>query len=551
MSARLLAAAVSLTVFPGGELAAAAGDEFLIVDCALPGQVRQLGQKITYLSPRRPVRTTAADCRRRGGEYVIADLAAPALAIEAWREKAASGDVDAMVTTGELLERNARSADDYRQVLRWYRKAVEHGSRRAMVNLGHLYERGLGVDAAPSTAFELYRKAADLPDTIDGARPGPRITIIEPVLAPDTRGLVKVALPGRRTPGEIVGRVSADPGLLTLHVNGVPTDTNASGVFTARLEPDDAQTPIEIVAIDRDGRRSAMTLSLAGNVAPDGVGSGLQAASDGFVSAQTYHALLIGNSAYRHLRDLRTPLADVDALARLLGERYGFETRVLLDATRYDILSALNRLRATLTPEDNLLIYYAGHGELDAANDRGHWLPVDAEPDSTANWLSNVAITDIVNAIRARQVLVVADSCYSGTLTRSSVADLAGGMTAAERATWLRLVAEKRARLVLTSGGVLPVMDSGGGRHSVFARALLETLSANSDVLPGRALYQAVTARVAHLAAGYEFEQVPEFAPLSRAGHEAGDFLLVPVSNGIDGRATGRANAPPSSYAFR
>jgi len=87
-------------------------------------------------------------------------------------------------------------------------------------------------------------------------------------------------------------------------------------------------------------------------------------------------------------------------------------------------------------------------------------------------------------------------------------------------------MATKRSRVVLSSGGVAPVLDLGGGKHSVFARAFAETLEANSEVLPGRSLHQAVAAKVAHAASRFEFEQIPQYAPLSRAGHEAGDFFL-------------------------
>ena len=52
-----------------------AADNLLVVNCLLPGQVRRLGQRTTYVSSRRPVRTTALDCRVRGGEYVVQDRA--------------------------------------------------------------------------------------------------------------------------------------------------------------------------------------------------------------------------------------------------------------------------------------------------------------------------------------------------------------------------------------------------------------------------------------------------------------------------------------------
>ena len=106
---------------------------------------------------------------------------------------------------------------------------------------------------------------------------------------------------------------------------------------------------------------------------------------------------MIGNDSYRHAQvpDLQTARADARELGELLDNRFDFRVTTLLDATRYDVLSALNALRSKLTEEDNLLVFYAGHGELDKANSRGHWLPVDAEPDNTANWISNVDLTDI------------------------------------------------------------------------------------------------------------------------------------------------------------
>jgi len=59
---------------------------------------------------------------------------------------------------------------------------------------------------------------------------------------------------------------------------------------------------------------------------------------------------------------------------------------------------------------------YADHGELEQDSERGYWLPVDAEPISTANWISNLQITDILEAMSAKHVMVIADSCYSGTI---------------------------------------------------------------------------------------------------------------------------------------
>ena len=78
-----------------------------------------------------------------------------------------------------------------------------------------------------------------------------------------------------------------------------------------------------------------------------------------------YHALVIGNSSYSSLPTIDTAANDARAIGTLLKERYGFEVRLMIDATRYDMMSALNELRESMTPEHNLLVYYAGHGRHD------------------------------------------------------------------------------------------------------------------------------------------------------------------------------------------
>jgi hypothetical protein len=95
-------------------------------------------------------------------------------------------------------------------------------------------------------------------------------------------------------------------------------------------------------------------------------------------------------------------------------------------------------------------------------------------------------------------------------------------------------MAEKRSRTVLTSGDLKPVLDSGGGKHSVFAKAFLDVLGGSSDILEGQRAYQEISARVSYAASAVltdagPIEQVPQYAPIKYAGHESGDFLFVPV----------------------
>ena len=47
-----------------------------------------------------------------------------------------------------------------------------------------------------------------------------------------------------------------------------------------------------------------------------------------------YHALVIGNDDYAHLPKLKNAVADAQAVERLLKDSYGFDTTLLLNATR-------------------------------------------------------------------------------------------------------------------------------------------------------------------------------------------------------------------------
>lgn len=246
------------------------------------------------------------------------------------------------------------------------------------------------------------------------------------------------------------------------------------------------------------------------------------------------YALVIGNNAYTDLPPLTTALSDAAAVAEILRSRYHFtDVRLLANATRADILRALNRYRDQLGPKDRLLIYYAGHGYLDREADRGYWLPVDAAEDDDINWISNARITDALRAMLARQVMVVADSCYSGALTRDADIRRASRRSDAGQLTWLAHLASRRGRTALVSGGLEPVLDSGRNGHSVFANAFLDVLRDNDELLEGQALFDRLKRQVAVNA-----DQRPDYGDVRHAHHEGGDFIFVPrVLGALDTRA--------------
>ena len=227
-----------------------------------------------------------------------------------------------------------------------------------------------------------------------------------------------------------------------------------------------------------------------------------------------YYALIIGNDNYTYLPNLKTARNDAKALASLLASEYGFQVTTLLDATRAEIIDNLDALTESLGPEDNLVIYYAGHGWLEEDSSRGYWLAIDAKPNRRTNWVSNATLTDTLSLLRAKHVMVIADSCFSGTLIRGAKIGVRAG-------DYWRRMAKKWTRVAMVSGGLEPVAD-GNGKHSPFAKALLSALRSNASIMDATQLFEKVR-RPVMLAS----QQTPQYSDVRQAGHEGGDFLFV------------------------
>ena len=216
--ASLLASCAAGSSSPGPERESTVlprnSDNLLIVDCLLPAQIRKLGTKITYLAPRRNLKTAAVDCEIRGGEYVAGDRANYATALRVWLEPAQEGEPRAQTYVGEIYEKGLGLEADYETALTWYQRAADQGYAPAQINLGHLYEEGLGVERDLVQALSWYRRASgfeELDFVASGesrefqnlprglALAGPTIQVIDPPLSTtsslsDFRRDVKVKL---------------------------------------------------------------------------------------------------------------------------------------------------------------------------------------------------------------------------------------------------------------------------------------------------------------------------------------------------------------------
>jgi len=503
-------------------------DDFLVVDCLLPGRVKKLGGQLTYMTPRRPVKTTARDCEIRGGEYAAYDRASYATSLQIWMPLAQEGDAKAQTYVGEIYEKGLGIESDPATAAHWYGLAAEQGYAPAQISLGQLYEQGRGVERDPATALLWYRRASGLDQaglefvtaaataSGPGVRvAGPTIQIVEPDV-PLTRGVPPVEIPAGVGVLQVVGRVEAPAGLSSLSLNGESVPVDERGVFRHGVTLGASAARVEVVAVDRLGQRRVRAFQI-GSAADRQAEEARRNADFG-----SFHALVIGIDDYRELPPLQAAVHDAADVAAVLRDEYGYEVTLLENASRYQILYHLNALRESLGPHDNLLIYYAGHGEIDRAK-QGYWQPADAVPGDPASWISNRQIAEILDAMAARHVMVVADSCYAGSLPDSSLAVSPEG--AKDRARWEDEMLARRSRTAMTSGGLAPVLDRQDDANSVFASAMIDVLFENNEVLEGRRFYQEVAARVIARSGSTE---TPRYAPIKYSGHESGDFFLVP-----------------------
>ena len=231
-------------------------------------------------------------------------------------------------------------------------------------------------------------------------------------------------------------------------------------------------------------------------------------------------ALLIGINKYSDKRvpELTGSVLDARAVSAMLETRLGYETTVVEDASREGIIRAFNKLALQAQAHDSVIIYYAGHGEVVAAagTSTGYWLPADVNPDEPASWLSNADIARMVLAIGSRQLLLISDSCYSGTLA-------GGEQVQVDQKTDATELLKRRAAVVMSSGGNEPVADEGREGHSFFAWHLLRALQGLDQWQVGSHVFERVRAAVV----AEKFPQTPQYGASRPAGHQGNtDYLF-------------------------
>ncbi len=227
-----------------------------------------------------------------------------------------------------------------------------------------------------------------------------------------------------------------------------------------------------------------------------------------------FHALLFATQDYldTNVTDLEHPIEDARALQKVLTENYTFDvssTEIVENPTRSEILGKLHEMRR-LGKDDNLLVFFAGHGMKDDDADQGYWWPADARKNNRANWISNSDIRDHIRSIGARHTLLISDACFAGSVL------IRGEAAEEERAAGL--IYGLPSRKAMTSGANETVPDK-----SVFMEYLVKRLEQNQErYLTAERLFSQIKTAVVNNGG-----TTPLHRAINAAGDEGGDFVFV------------------------
>jgi len=233
------------------------------------------------------------------------------------------------------------------------------------------------------------------------------------------------------------------------------------------------------------------------------------------ISSAKYFALVIAVEEYNDpgINDLDHPVNDASKFSELINTEYNFEREnitFLRNPTKAEIFDALLVLRNTITPEDNLLIYYAGHGYWDEEMTTGYWLPKDADPNNPVNWLPNTDLTNYLNVLKSKHTLLIADACFSGGIFKTRAAF--NNVLSVEKLYKLT------SRKAITSGSLKEVPDK-----SVFVEYLIRRLDENKKkYLASEQLYSSLKEAVIN-----NSPNIPRYGTIQNVGDEGGDFIFI------------------------
>ncbi len=233
----------------------------------------------------------------------------------------------------------------------------------------------------------------------------------------------------------------------------------------------DGQNVIEILAENVNG--GAVSSSRSVLVGADALASAVA------IDRKDY-ALLFATDQYDNWTDLVNPIDDARSIAKVLKEKYGFETEIVENPNLDDVFIKLVEYRLRkFKPQDQLLIFFAGHGYFDENFGEGFVVAKNSLQNDKAktSYISHNRLRGVIANIPSEHIFLAMDVCFGGTF--DPVIASARGSEAGETSDNEFLVRKlsQRTRKYLTSGGKEYVSDGIPGKHSPFTLKILQALS--------------------------------------------------------------------------
>ncbi len=333
---------------------------------------------------------------------------------------------------------------------------------------------------------------------------GPIIKIIEPYAA---RG---IDLIHKSEVIKVRGVAIDESGVKEVYVNNRKTMLNPDGEFNIDVYLRIGLNNVIVRAIDNKLNISIDTFIVTRKV-------------EELIAKGKYYALIIGVDKYKGVwPELRNAVNDAKAIEKVLKDEYNFEEIHTLyndNATRKNIIEKFELFSNNISKDDNVLVFYSGHGEFKQQLNKGYWVPIDALTKSTADYISNSDIQTFLNGIPSKHTLLVSDACFSGDIFRGRTE----GTPFEDSDKYFREVYRKVSRAALTSGGIEPVTDGGREGHSVFTYYLLKTLKENSaKYFTAGQLFSQINIPIIN-----NSEQTPIYMPIKNTGDEGGQFVFI------------------------
>ncbi len=310
----------------------------------------------------------------------------------------------------------------------------------------------------------------------------------------------------------LIGRVNDPESTGAIMINKNWITLSEAGIFEFKMNLVKGANPVNLVTVNKMGKMTEMNMVI--NCSADNASAEAPGVPD--IYRSKYYALLIGVNDYQsdEIADLDNPIKDAEHLYNVLSTKYTFDQDniyLLNNPTQSEIIIKLDELSRELTSDDNLLIFFAGHGYWDNQGNVGYWFPADASRGSTVNWFRNSTLRDFIGSIQTKHTLLIADACFSGAIfkTRAAFDEAPQG---------IEKLYELPSRKAMTSGNQEEVPD-----ESVFIKYLIKRLEDNEeDFLTSELLFSSFKTAVMN-----NSPTVPQFGVIQNVGDEGGDFVFI------------------------